>query len=84
MESQELGLPAHPVTCQGEQQVGPCSKSPGGKKDYLPGMLLELEVLGSFSLEERGFRGTKDTVQICLKSESQEEKLDLLPLACRN
>lgn len=47
-------------------------------------MLLDQEVLGSFSSEERGLGGGGGKIlsQICLKSKSQE-KADLLPLACK-
>lgn len=62
LESQQLGLAAPPGPCQGEEQVGPCSQSPGKYKDYLSGMLLDPEVLGSFSSEKRGLRGNKGTV----------------------
>lgn len=72
LESQQLGPVAPSRPCQDEEQVGPCSQSPGRYKDYLPGMLLDPEILGTFSSEERGLEGEGTVTNMSEKQVSRE------------
>jgi hypothetical protein len=69
-------MPAPPVSSQGEQEVDHIPKRSEMCKNS--DMLLECLVQ-----RKEDSRGTQTLSQIYLKSKSQEEKADLLPLAHR-